>query len=310
MPRSLDTTSRAARELTKKALRGYGIMTAALRPGPDFVVIGAKRGGTTSLYNYLLEHRSIQPLFPRPVGLKGPHFFDTEYERGLSWYRSHFPLAAAGRHLARPAVRSAISGEASPYYLFHPLAAPRLARAFPDVRLIIMLRDPVERAFSHYKERVRHGAEELSFEDALDAEPARLAGEEDRIRSESGYCSVDHEDHSYVAQGRYLDMLPRWLDLFPREQIYLGVSEEFYASPGQVVNDVWAFLGLPPATLLSTRQYNYHPAADLAPATRQRLRDTFAEHNQQLADLLGRPLPWPAGSDQHQQTAAAQGGNS
>jgi hypothetical protein len=306
-----DTASRAARQLMKQALRSYGAATSPLRAGPDFVVIGAKRGGTTSLYNYLLEHRSVQPLFPGRQQVKGPHFFDSEYGRGPRWYRSHFPLAVGGRHLARPAVTPAISGEASPYYLFHPLAAQRLASAYPDVRLIVMLRDPAERAYSHYKERVRHGAEELSFTDALDAEAGRLAGEEARIRSEPGYRSAEHEDHSYLAQGRYLDMLPRWFELFGREQFYIGISEEFYADPGRVVNEVWSFLGLAPATLRSTRQYNYHPAADIAAPTRQRLRETFADHNQQLAGLLGRSLPWPAGLDQHQQTASVpQGGHS
>ena len=88
----------------------------------------------------------------------------------------------------------------------------------PDIRLVILLRDPVERAYSHYKERLRNGGEALDFEDALDAEPARLQGEAERIVAEPGYHSVAHEDHSYVAQGRYLDMLPRWFELFPPEQ--------------------------------------------------------------------------------------------
>ena len=128
--------------------------TSALRRGPDFVIIGAKRGGTTSLYRYLHEHPSIQPLFPGRQHVKGVHYYDSNYERGLRWYRSHFPLEAGGRHLVRPARRPAIAGEASPYYLFHPLAAERLARDFPGVRIIVNLRDPVDRAYSHYKEEL------------------------------------------------------------------------------------------------------------------------------------------------------------
>ncbi len=289
-----DRVDRPGRNAVKGTLRCYGEMTAALRAAPGFLIIGAKRGGTTSLYNYLLEHPSVQPLFPGRQRIKGLHYFDSEFGRGSRWYRSHFPLQLSGRHLARPWITPAISGEASPYYLFHPLAASRVARNLPDVRLIILLRDPTERAYSHYKERLRHGGEWLSFEEALDAEPDRLSGEAERIASEPGYRSVAHEDHSYVAQGRYLDMLPRWFDLFGRDRFYVTASEDFYADPGRVVNEIWSFLGLPPVTLLSVRRYNYHQAPDLSPATRRWLVSEFADHNDELEQFLGRKLPWPA----------------
>jgi Sulfotransferase domain len=158
--------------------------------------------------------------------------------------------------------------------------------------LIVLLRDPAERAYSHYKERVRHDAEPLSFARALDAEPDRLRGEAERIRREPGYRSVEHEDHSYLAQGRYLDLLPRWFELFAREQFYLAASEDFYADPGRIVGEVWSFLGLPPATLRSQKRFNYHPAPDIDAATRERLHAAFAEHNRDLEEFLGRSLPW------------------
>ena len=100
---------------------------------------------------------SIRPSgrsFPAVQHIKGVHYYDSNYARGLRWYRSHFPLQAGGRHLVRPGLSPAIAGEASPYYLFHPLAAERLARDFPDVRIIVSLRDPVDRAYSHYKEAI------------------------------------------------------------------------------------------------------------------------------------------------------------
>ena len=285
---------RTTREAVKRILRRYGEATSELRRGPDFVVIGAKRGGTTSLYNYLLEHPAVQPLFPGRQHIKGVHYFDSEFGRGLRWYRSHFPLEIGGHRVARPVVSPAIAGEASPYYLFHPLAAERLANDFPDVRLIVLLRDPVERAYSHFKERTHHGGETLSFEEALNAEEGRLRGEAERIVAEPGYRSMEHENHSYVAQGRYLDMLPRWFKLYPREQFHIVASEDFYADPERRVNEVWSFLGLPPHKLVSRKRYNYLPAPGIPSATRQRLRDALAEHNRELDELLGRTLPWPA----------------
>jgi Sulfotransferase domain len=281
-----------ARESAKLALRAFGQVTAAVRHGPDFVVVGAKRGGTTSLYNYLLDHPAVQPLFPGRQRIKGVHYFDSHYDRGPRWYRSHFPVMLGGRPAARPWQRPAVAGEASPYYLFHPLAAERLARDCPGVRIIVLLRDPVERAYSHYKERVRHGAEPLTFEQALDAEPDRLRGEAERITAEPGYRSQAHEDHSYQAQGRYLDMLPRWFGLFERDQFFLAASEEFYADPAKIVAQVWSFLSLPAAALRTSKRFNYHPAPDLPAATRRRLEDAFAGHNRDLQDFLGRTLPW------------------
>lgn len=284
--------NRAVREAAKRWLRYYGEATAALRRGPDFIVIGAKRGGTTSLYSYLLEHPSIQPLFPGRQRIKGPHYFDSEFARGPRWYRSHFPLTVGGRQIAQPVPSPALAGEASPYYLFHPLAAERLAAEYPGVPLIVLLRDPAERAYSHYKERVQNVGETLTFEEALDAEPERLHGEAERIIAQPGYRSAEHENHSYVAQGRYVDMLLRWFSLFPREQFYIAFSEDFYAQPERIVNEIWSFLGLPPAPLRSRKRHNYQPAPDLLPATRRRLEDAFAEHSRGLEELLGRRPPW------------------
>ena len=286
--------NRAFRETAKQVLRRYGEATVALRPGPDFVVIGAKRGGSTSLFRYVSEHPSVRPIFPGRQHIKGIHYYDSNYCRGLRWYRSHFPLQADGRHLARPGISPAIAGEASPYYLFHPLAAERLARDYPDVRIIVSLRDPIDRAYSHYKEAVFHDRETLSFEAALEAEPERLRGEAERIQADPGYLSFAHEHLSYLAQSRYLDMLPRWFSLFPHEQIHVMVSEEFYADPDREVGQIWQFLGLPQRKLVSRTRHNHQAAADIRPETRERLREALAGHNRDLEDLLGRRLPWPA----------------
>lgn len=286
--------NRSTRQAVKQVLRQYGVATSGLRRGPDFVVIGAKRGGTTSLYNYLLEHPSVRPLFPGRRHIKGVHYYDSNYARGQRWYRSHFPLQAGGRHIVRPDLSPAIAGEASPYYLFHPLAAERLARDFPDVHIIVSLRDPIDRAYSHYKEAVYHRRETLSFEGALDAEDERLRNEAERIAAEPGYLSATHEHLSYLAQSRYFEMLPRWFSLFPREQFHIMVSEEFYADPNGQVNEVWRFLGLAPWELMSRTRHNHQNAPDIRPEIRERLQKSLADHNENLEELLKRRLPWPA----------------
>lgn len=274
----------------KRSLRLYGEATAGLRGLPDFLIIGAKRGGTTSLYNYLLEHPAVLPLLPARQHIKGAHFLDSNFHRGTRWYRSHFPTGPYRRLRERGGPVAV--GEASPYYLFHPLAAERAADLLPDTRLIVLLRDPAERAYSHWKERVRHGAEPLGFEEALEREPERLAGEAERIVREPGYSSFAHEHHSYVAQGRYLDMLPAWLERFGRERMLIMTSEDFYADPQGTVDRVTDLLGLPGFRLRNRTWHNYHPAAGMRPATRRHLRELFAEHDRDLAKLLGLRLDW------------------
>ncbi|RFS84677.1 sulfotransferase [Actinomadura spongiicola] len=274
-------------------IRGYGMSTAALRPGPDFLLIGAKRGGSTSLYYTLLEHPRIMPLFPNARLLpkanhtKGVHYFDSHYDRGATWYRSHFPASA--RRSGK------VVGEGSPYYLFHPLAAERAGRDVPDAKILLILRDPIERAFSHYRERRRQSAEELAtFEEALLAENDRLAGERERIVSEPGYRSYAHEQQSYRAQGEYAPHLRRWMEHFPAERFHVLAAEEFYADPQKAVDGVAEFLGLPPAPLppSAVKVWNAAPSQELSPHTRQSLAEHYAPFNEDLEKLLGRTFPW------------------
>jgi hypothetical protein len=155
-------TPPVVKQVARASLRRYGVRTASSRPLPTFLVIGTKRGGTTSLWNWLLKHPAVAPQFPAAQQIKSPHYFDINFWRGEQWYRSHFPTQRALDRLAtsvggRPAV-----GEASPYYMFHPAAPQRVAELMPDVRLIVLLRDPVARAYSNFAERRGSGAEPLT----------------------------------------------------------------------------------------------------------------------------------------------------
>jgi hypothetical protein len=271
--------------------------TAAARPLPDFLVIGAKRGGSTSLYYALLQHPQVVPLFPRARFLpkandtKGVHYFDSNYERGPRWYRSYFPSTAT-RRLISARHRRAVTGEASPYYLFHPLAAARAAALVPHARILLVVRDPVERTFSHYRERVRQGAEPLGFEDALAAESERLAGEEERIASDPTYHSYAHEQQSYRAQSEYAPALRRWLEVYPADRVKVLLSEELYANPGPTLAEATNFLDLDPMPLDRLGHWNAAPIAPMSEPTRRALVEHFAGPNAELESLIGRELPW------------------
>ncbi len=123
----------------------YRRLTSGSRRLPDFIILGAQRAGTSSLYYYLSQHPQILPAVRKEL-----HFFDDHYRRGLGWYRSQFPTRGA---------RGTITGEATPYYLSHPHAPARIQRLLPQARLIVLLRNPVERAISHYFFEVSHQRE-------------------------------------------------------------------------------------------------------------------------------------------------------
>jgi hypothetical protein len=289
---------RVAKETGRRAFRLAGSATAPFRPLPDFLIIGTKRGGTTSLYYDILKLPQVITLFPSARYLpkanetKGVHFFDSNYSRGERWYRSFMPSTFARRTAERRVGKNVIVGEASPYYLFHPLAAERAAAMVPGARLIVLLRDPVMRTYSHWKERRRSDAEPLDFADALRAEPDRLLGEERRLRNDPSYYSYAHEQQSYVAQSRYVHSLRRWADLFGMDRILVVASEEYYSTPAAVLQKIADFLGIDSVPVADAAHLNAAGGDGIDPPTREHLAALFAGDNAQLEALIGRRLPW------------------
>jgi hypothetical protein len=284
------------RRPVKRLFRGFGVATSDFRPLPDYLIIGTHRGGTTSLYRYLQQHPCVAPTFPRLQNVKGVRYFDQNYFRGIDWYRSHFPTVAYRSYRRRLHGEPVLCGDTSPYYLFHPAAAERAAKDVPQAKIMALLRDPLERAYSHWKRERRDGTEPLeSFAGAIAAEPARLAGEVRRILSDDRYYSYAHENFSYVSQGLYLDSLPRWLDRFPREQVHIELTERFLEDPQAVYDRVLRFLGLPPFTLRDAERLNVTgqgTGQGLASEVRSELTARIAPHNRRLDEYLGIRLGW------------------
>ena len=262
------------------------------------MIIGTKRGGTTSLYFDLLDHPATIRLSPPPVpGLKveptkGVHYFDSNYFRGDRWYRSYMPTSAARAVRSRSAGTRVVAGEASPYYLFHPDAARRAHGAVPDVRIIALLRDPVMRTYSHWKERRRERSEDLDFVAALEAEPQRLAGERDRLVVDPHYLSYAWEQQSYFTQSLYADALRHWIELFGRDQVLVAASEDYYARPDEVLGMMHEFLGLPAHASAPHKHRNAAQGDELPAEVRSMLTERFRLPNKQLSELTGQSFPW------------------
>jgi hypothetical protein len=272
------------KEAGRTVTRALGRASAGSRLLPTFLLIGAQRAGTTSLHRALLGH----PAVVGPVLHKGVHYFDVAYPRGVRWYRGHFPTSAVARRRAGgpPQVF-----ESSGYYLHHPYVPDRIAAHLPDVKLVAMLRDPVERAYSAHRHELARGFETLGFEEALDREAERLAGEVERLR-DPAYVSRAHRHHSYVDRGQYAEQLARYRDRFGADRVHVVWSEDFYERPEAAYADLLDFLGVAPWQPPTFERWNARPRAPMAEATRARLEAHFAPHDAALAELLGQVPSW------------------
>lgn len=271
--------------------KAFRATTSPLRMAPDFIIIGAMRGGTTSLYSYLTDHPGIGPAYMKEV-----HFFDVHYKKGFAWYQAQFPSLAQKYYTERLQKQRFITGEASPYYLFHPHTPQRIAKRLPHVKLIVLLRDPVSRAYSHYHHEVAGGHEKLSFEEAIAREEDRIGNEGEKLAQDDQYVSYAHRHFSYLARGIYVDQLQRWMRYFPREQFLILKSEDFYADPASGLKQTLEFLGLPmigaKAQKEDYEQLNATKPPKMAAEVRQRLKDYFEPHNARLAEFLDVDFGW------------------
>lgn len=283
-------------DLARALLLAWGVLTARWRVRPDFLVVGAQRAGTTTLYRLLSEH----PGVVRPSVWKGIGYFDLGYARGLRWYLGHFPLrwrtkGADGRRR--------LAFESSGYYLFHPLAAERIARDLPDVRVVVAVRDPVQRAYSAYKHERARGFEDEEFERALELEEQRLEGDDDRFAADPLYRSFSHRHHAYLGRSRYSRQIQRYVDALGADRVYIFDADRFFVDPAAEFGALQEWLGLPVQPTESVEQLNARPGAPLDSRLEARLRAHFAPYDEELAVLMGRRPSWAPGP-------AASGGSS
>jgi len=231
---------------------------------PDFVIIGAQKGGTSFLYYLLTRHPLVEPAARKEL-----HFFDQpeHFDNGAEWYRRCFPRVGS-----KDGQRS-ITGEATPYYLFDPPVAERMAKIVPKAQLIALLRNPIDRAYSHYQMQVKRGTEPRSFEEA-----------------------IEQQHSSYVSRGIYVDQLLRWFEFFSKEQMLILKSEDFFERPVETLKVVLTFLDLPDwqpeASELQQRRHTGTYRQKMDPSTRRRLEAYFEPHNQRLYECLDVDFGW------------------
>jgi hypothetical protein len=278
-----------AKRRGRQVSRTVGRWTAELRMTPDFLMCGGNRCGTTALHRALLEH----PLVAPPVLHKSVNYFDVHYAKGPAWYRGHFPVRFVAQARSRQRERPPLAMEASGYYLDHPAAVHRIARDLPGVKVVVMLRDPVERAHSAHRHNVARGFDDVSFEEAIDLEPLRNAGERQRMAADPTYASWPDRHFSFVRRGQYVDRLQQFFDLLGRDHVHVLFSEHFSVDPEPAYAEVLDFLGLPAhSPKAGFGRWNPSPPAEMSPSARRRLEEHYAPYDDRLERLLDEPLPW------------------
>lgn len=252
-----------------------GARRAVPRSLPDFLVIGAQRSGTTTLYDYLAS----QPGVRRPVR-KEIHYFAAHYGRGLSWYRAHFPIALR-------ADRRWLTFECTPYYLLHPLVPMRVKSDLPDVKLVVLLRDPVDRFLSQYRMNVERGIEVRPLAAVVAAERAQGHAE-----IEAGSNSPEHRNFSYLARGRYVEQLQRWFAQFPRASFHLIDFDDLVEQPRPTLEQACDFLGLTAPTMDAALHSGYRTGRSAAGPAVEGLRAYYETYDKQLSELVERTFRW------------------
>ncbi|MEM1171633.1 MAG: tetratricopeptide repeat protein [Cyanobacteria bacterium P01_H01_bin.35] len=239
---------------------------------PDFIIIGVHKGGTTSLYSYLTQHPQIIPPIKKEMD-----FWSWKFNESINWYLAHFPGISEGKNL--------LTGEASPSYFDHPNAAKRIYQFLPKIKLIILLRNPVDRAISQYHQWLRLNWENRSLEDAIKSDLEKLTKAPEKV-------NYWMKELNYLARGVYVEFFKEWMSLFPREQFLILKSEDFYVNPKASMQEVLKFLDLPEYELPEYKNYNSGNYSQIDSLMRKSLSNYFRFHNYRLEEYLGMKFNW------------------
>jgi len=246
---------------------------------PNFFILGVQKGGTSTLHHYLNE--SSEVFFPSKKEL---HFFDAYYHKGISWYLNHFKTETGKNYK--------YAGEATPYYYFHPQTPRRMKIFFPEAKFVVILRNPVERAYSHYQMSVRRGIEKRPFEEAVEKEKSRIKLYSLRLLLFNKF-NLSHSEKSYISRGMYFKQLTRWLKYFSLNRFLFLKSEDLFLNPQQEVNKICSFLDISPIILKAeavVNQGNYEVQID--EKTRKALQKTFSSDILKLEKITKEKFCW------------------
>ncbi len=271
IPRDLKVIFRSLLPVLRKLTTGKG-------PTPTLLIVGVQKAATTTVSQILKSHALICGSLVKEV-----HYFDLNYSKGPNWYCRFF----------RNSKFCKISFEATPYYFYHPLVPGRVHDTNPDMKLIVILRDPVDRAYSHYQMERRRKREPLpKFEQAIAAESSRIDGDTQLLADGSINTSKAHQMYSYLARGEYEAQFQRWFEYFPRDRFLVLEDTSLVNRPEEVCQQIADFLGVDNSFVVPRRKYMEGDYEPMSPDLRARLREYFQRKNPNLSKMIGTEFEW------------------
>ncbi len=258
--------------------RGVAGITSSSRVLPDFIIIGTVRSGTTSLYYNICEHPSVLPADYDEIG-----FFDSNYELGLEWYRSMFPTQKQMKELEQNS-GLAITGEDTPFYFWKKEVVERISEILPNVKLIGIFRNPIDRAYSNYNLGIRKNTEKMTFVEAIDEE-------EDFLKNHSFREAVERK-RSYISKGMYSKQMKLWLEIFSKKQIHILSTEEMKKDPQSTLEKVFKFLEISDYTIKSPQKEKVETYEKMSLEVRERLSEFYKPYNEEFFQIIGKRFDW------------------
>jgi hypothetical protein len=272
---------RFVRKVNWISLRVRGTFFNYSANGPDFLIIGAQKAGTTSLFKYVAKYTTN---FSEPRR-KEIYYYTRHHKLGLNWYKANFPKVHKGN----------LTGEATPDYLFYHLAPQRIFNDFPNIKLVVILRDPIERAFSQFNFQNRRKNKVVnnnhSFKEAIEIELEQI----EKGLNPGDVFSTDYAYRSYVRRGIYIEQLKRWRNYFHEKQFCIIESNELFNNTNKTLNEVFAFLELQPKSKMRD-QFEVHNKSiyneTIEKDVLERLKEFYKPYNEELFDFLGKKYHW------------------
>lgn len=254
--------------------RNFRYLTSPFRALPKFIIVGSVRSGTTSLYYNICEHPEIAPAAYDEIG-----FFDVNFNLGLNWYRSMFPLKSDKN----------ITGEDTPFYFWREDAAKRIKKILPNIKLIMILRNPIDRAYSNYHLGVRGGTEKLSFEEAIQIEIETLEKIDINKNNLVELCS---KPRSYVIKSMYYEQMKIWIENFSMENLFILSTENMSKNPNEELKKIFEFLNVSPFKITNPQNRKSAQYDIMKDSTREKLLEFFRPHNKKLFELIEQDFKW------------------
>ncbi|WP_371504428.1 sulfotransferase domain-containing protein [Nitrosopumilus adriaticus] len=263
--------------------RFFRTLTAPIRSMPDFLIIGYTKSGSTALYDYLIQHPNVVKAARKEI-----HFFDISYWRGKNWYRSYFPILLKNIRKSKK-----ITGEASPTYIFHPFAMKRIKKIIPKTKLVIILRNPTDRAYSHFQNYTRGNNESCTFEEAISEEKHRFESYYEKFSNDK----VHEEDVKflkipYLYLGLYHEHLTKLFEIFPKNQILILKNEDLENNTQKTLDEVFSFLSIPKYSIPDLKKRKVGTYDEMKKETRDFLDNFYKPHTDKLEKLLNTKFDW------------------